>query len=563
MIICGIKLTHDGAVAVIKDNKLLFCDELEKIDNNNRYSEIMDVKVIEDVLKRNNLSLESVNLFAIDGWGGYDQDKLAIQPRLTIGDNHNFVSVVNKNATYDLPVSAYEEKSLKDELIIPKEFNKLNIGNKSYSYHSYLHVAGHVMSAYATSPFSSAQEDSYILIWDGGMYPRLYYFEQKKNSIINLGPLSFWVGNIYTIFSQHFGPFKIEGDFAKDDLSVAGKVMAYIAKGEVKEELFEIFEDIYYEKYNFPMGFANVFANEFKKKILNKYSDEDILASFHKYMELHLIKKLKKKINVYNFDPKNLAIAGGCGLNIKWNSAIRDSGIFKNIYVPPFPNDSGSAIGTACCANFYVNKISNLEWSVYSGPGVVHNAPGSGWSKKKCDIKELAKFIYESNEPVVIMNGRAELGPRALGNRSIVANPGSAKMKDILNNIKKRESYRPISPICLEEEAFKFFSPDISDRFMLFDYQATNLAKKNIPAVLHIDNTARLQTVSLKDNSFLYKLLICYYKISGIPILCNTSANMHGKGFFPDIRSVTSWGKVNYVWCENMIYIKNEKNKYE
>ena len=125
MIICGLKLTHDGAVAVIKDDKLLFCDEIEKINNNPRYSEILNTNTIHKVLKKNNLSLNDIDVFAIDGWGGYDQDKLAIQPRLTIEKKNNFISIKCNEKKYNLPVSQYEEDKIGDKLIISKKFNNL------------------------------------------------------------------------------------------------------------------------------------------------------------------------------------------------------------------------------------------------------------------------------------------------------------------------------------------------------------------------------------------------------------------------------------------------------
>ena len=144
--------------------------------------------------------------------------------------------------------------------------------------------------------------------------------------------------------------------------------MAYIALGQLKEELLPIFDNIYKVHYDKPMGFANIFANEFKRQIQGQdYKDEDILYSFHIYLERILIEKLSKKITRHGSKSKNLGISGGCALNIKWNSAVRNSGIFEKVYVPPFPNDSGSAIGAACCALFLHEDKTFLDWNVYSG----------------------------------------------------------------------------------------------------------------------------------------------------------------------------------------------------
>ena len=563
MIICGVKLTHDGAIALIDNGKLIFNIEMEKLNNNLRFTPIEETSVISEILNEFGYKLADINYFAVDGWGGDNQEELAVQPRLEIGEQSNRLAAKNKNVPYKLDIARYEEETLKSDVLESWKFSGLKIGDESFDYYSHLHVAGHIMSAYCTSNFSKEGDSSYILVWDGGMYPRLYYYDTDLNRIENLGPIFLLIGNIYTIFSQHFGPFKVNGNFAKDNLSVAGKVMAYIALGKVKKELFDLFNSIYTQCYQTPMGFANIFANEFKKKIMGQgYSDEDILASFHAYLEELLLEKLTKKINRHGRKCGNLCIAGGCALNIKWNSAIRESGIFSEVYVPPFPNDSGSAIGTACCLMMQMTGKSYLDWSVYSGPKVINNKPSEGWKERECSIEKLAVLLYETGEPIVFLNGNAELGPRALGNRSIIASAESMGMKDILNVVKKREKYRPVSPMCLEEKAKEIFDPGTPDPYMLFDHRVREQWKGKIPAICHLDGTARLQTIHFEQNPAVAKLLIEYDKLSGIPILCNTSANNNGCGFFPDVYSATDWNMVNYVWCDDTLYEKKEKVKF-
>jgi carbamoyltransferase len=563
MIICGLKLTHDGSVALIKDGKLVFNVELEKLNNNPRYTGIDDTYIITEILNENGFDISDVDHFAVDGWGGDDQDELAIQPRLEIGEQNNKLSAFNKNETYKMDIALYEEKTLKSNVLEGRKFSGLKIGNANLEYYSYLHVAGHIMSAYSSSVFSKKGESSYILVWDGGMYPRLYYFNAELKNVENLGPIFLFIGNMYTIFSQHFGPFKVSGNFAKDNLSIAGKVMAYIALGKVRRELFEHFDKIYTEFYTTPMGFANIFANEFKKKIEGQgYSDEDILTSFHIYLEEMIVEKLVKKIRRHDKKCGNLCIAGGCALNIKWNSAIRTSGMFNEVYVPPFPNDSGSAIGNACCTMLDKMRISFLDWDVYSGPKIKKNKPSEGWTSREFSIEDLARLLYENDEPVVFLNGNSELGPRALGNRSIIAPATKVKMKDVLNMIKKREYYRPVSPICLEERAREVFDPGIPDPYMLFDHKVRENWEGKIPAVCHLDKTARLQTVKTEQNKVVAELLAEYERLSGIPLLCNTSANFKGSGFFPDISSAANWNMANYIWCDNVLYEKKDKLKF-
>lgn len=562
MIICGLKLTHDGAVALIDRGKLIFCIEMEKIDDNPRYTSIEETDCISGILGKHGYDLSSIDVFCVDGWGGTDQDALALQPRLEIGENHNRLAVKNNNHPFRLDVAPYREKALTDDITREWRFSGLKIGNHDLEYSSYLHAAGHVLGAYCTSPFARVNESAYILAWDGGMYPRLYFFDTRTRKVENLGPLFLLIGNIYTIFSQYFGPFKVEGNFAKDNLSTAGKVMAYIALGKVREELFSLFSDIYVQSYDIPMGFANKFANEFKERINGQgYCDEDILASFHAYLEKLLLEKLYKKVKRFDRKCRNLCLVGGCGLNIKWNSAVRKSGLFDAVYVPPFPNDSGSALGTACCGLFYKTQQTALDWSVYSGPEIIHKGVSleNGWFSGNCSLKELARLLHEKNEPVVFLNGKAELGPRALGNRSIIAPAVSPHMKDILNRVKKREDYRPVSPICLEHRAPEIFDPGTKDPFMLFDHKMRREWQERVPAVLHLDGTARLQTVSHEENAVVSSLLQEYETLSGIPLLCNTSANYKGSGFFPSVESAVQWNKVNYVWCEDTLYQRKEK----
>jgi carbamoyltransferase len=165
--------------------------------------------------------------------------------------------------------------------------------------------------------------------------------------------------------------------------------------------------------------------------------------------------------------------------------------------------------------------------------------------------------LHKTGEPVVLLHGRAELGPRALGGRSIIAPAADPAMKQRLNDIKKREHYRPVAPICLAEHAPGIFSPGTPDPYMLFDHEIRPDWRDQIPAVIHLDGTARLQTVGPSDDPMLRELLAVYHDLSGIPVLCNTSANLHGSGFFPDVASALNWGKVRYVWTGGILHEKD------
>ncbi|MEQ9008873.1 MAG: carbamoyltransferase C-terminal domain-containing protein, partial [Ekhidna sp.] len=341
-----------------------------------------------------------------------------------------------------------------------------------------------------------------------------------------------------------------------EDLSIAGKVMAFIAKGQPREALIEQFESIVKNHLELSLNFPHSFVQRFKSNDDGQFSNEDILASMHVFLQRKLLDGLGKQLVRHSFKTHNICLTGGCALNIKWNSAIRNSGLFSNVWVHPFPNDSGSALGAACAKLMEVSAHRSIRWNVYQGPTVSRTKIGENWHQYSGDATQLAELLAKVQKPVVIIDGPAELGPRALGSRSILAPAHSPEMKDILNRIKNREPYRPVAPICLEEDAPAIFDPGSADPYMLFDHQVRKDWIERIPAVIHLDGTARLQTVGKHDNPFLYELLREYKKITSVPVLCNTSANYSGKGFFPDVRSVMEWGMVNYIWSNGQIYIK-------
>jgi carbamoyltransferase len=539
MIICGLKLTHDASIALIDGQRLIFCYEMEKLDNSPRYSTFnISLQRVREIFDRHGYRFENVDEFVIDGWT--PSQKVC----LDFGSGNEIIDLAE-----------YGSFVVKQNVMEKKRFRM----KSGLEYSSYLHVAGHVASAYCTSPMAGSGEDSYVLIWDGGMYPQLFYYYARTNVIENVGLLFPIIGNVYAIFSQHFGPFKTSKEVI-DDLSVAGKVMAYIAKGTFRQEMIPVFQSIYKDFADRGMDFGMELASEFIRRTSKyHYPAEDILCTFHTYLEGLLVERLEAKLKKDKWRTRNLCFAGGSALNIKWNSAIRNTGLFDKVWVPPFPNDSGSSIGAACCGMIERRGCSSLEWDVFSGPALWEDFPIRGWKKKRAEVDVLALQLFLEDEPIVFLNGRAELGPRALGNRSILAPATGAYMKGLLNHIKGREEYRPVAPICLEEGAKDIFIPGTPDPYMLFDHIVRPEWKARIPAVCHIDGTARLQTVNAKENPVIYGLLCEYKKLSGTPLLCNTSANYNGKGFFPDISSAMQWGGVNYVWSANTLYQKEEK----
>lgn len=542
MTICGIKMTHDGSIALIDGQRLVFCYEMEKLRNFERYARLqLNIPEINEIFSRHGYAFADTDRFVFDGW------HLDLPQYIGAGNSAIHINLAEYGGLIQQTENAMHRKTF-----------SMDVEGLNIDYSSYYHVAGHIASAYCTSPMSKAGEDSYVLIWDGGMYPQLFYYHNRTNTVDNLGLLFPIIGNIYSIFSQYFGPFKRVD--VSEDLSVAGKVMAYIAMGNYRKEMIDVFHSLYEKHNDKGKAFASILAQEFiRLTAFHNYTPADILHTFHVFLEHLLVEKLTEAIGNHNGRINNLCFAGGSALNIKWNSAIRNSGLFANVWVPPFPNDSGSAIGTACCEMIHNTGLNYLDWNVFSGPPIVENYANSGWIRKEFPVAALAHLLFEENEPVIFLNGRAELGPRALGSRSILAPATHPYMKQLLNQIKNREDYRPVAPVCLEDDAKDIFEPGFKDEYMLFDHYVRPEWKERIPAICHLDGTARLQTVNESDNPLLFQLLTEYKKVSGIPLLCNTSANFNKRGFFPDVSSAINWNQLNYVWCDNSLYEKKEK----
>lgn len=240
-----------------------------------------------------------------------------------------------------------------------------------------------------------------------------------------------------------------------------------------------------------------------------------------------------------------LALAGGCALNSVANGKIFERTPFREVYVQPAAGDNGTAIGAA----FYVQHAvlrrprEYVMRDAYTGPGfdeaqvtgAIEKARASGWDPKigvrRLDDADLYREVaaaVASGKVVGWFQGRMEFGPRALGNRSIVADPRRADMKDILNKrIKHRETYRPFAPSVLEEKASEIFERGEPSPFMLMVYKVREAQRARIPAVTHVDDTGRLQTVSAATNPRYHALIAEFERQTGVPLVLNTSFNEH------------------------------------
>ncbi|MGH3669635.1 MAG: carbamoyltransferase N-terminal domain-containing protein [Pseudonocardiaceae bacterium] len=563
LLIGGIKLTQSGGLALLEENNLIFNTEVQKLDNNSRYSDVRDLRILPEMLSDFGYQPPEVDHWVIDGWDG------AV---------HGHVSLFDHGTPIELTVAPYRETARTGNPALPAHTGKIRLGGKATEYISYVHVASHLAAAYCTSPFARRKEPSFVLVWDGGCFPRLYYVNEL--GLIEPGGEAFpLIGHFYSMTSQYWGPLRRPNKSTHvDDLSAAGKLMAYIALGTAKAQFIQVFRELFYKHFEANTTQVHKYreaiigcgsTGERSHSYVHAYledtrtyfesigaADEDILASAHKFIEELLLDRISAKIhNWKGHGPWNLCFAGGCALNIKWNSALRTHPCIAAMWVPPFPDDSGSAIGTACLRLGNGHGLQAITWNPRLGPALIDTAQlSAGWSARPCGPEQLAQLLHEDAKPVVLLNGRAELGPRALGARSIVAPAIDPRMKDLLNEVKRREYYRPVAPICLTESAPEIFDPGTPDPHMLFEHRVRPQWVDRIPAVLHLDGTARLQTVSDVDDPNLAAILRAYRDLSGIPVLCNTSANYSGRSFFPDAASAMEWGMIDRVWVEGTLY---------
>jgi carbamoyltransferase len=545
VIICGIKLTHDAGVALVDGGRLVFSVEVEKLANNPRHHELDDFELVGAVLADFGYELRDVDRFVLDGWG-------STPPlRRTWG---------GYRITLDL--APYRRGIVSADLMRPYRFQTLDLRYTSYS-----HYAGHVAGAYCTSPFARAGESAYVLCWDGAMFPFLYRYDGDAATVVDLGPLFLMLGDTYHELAQLYEPFDAPIKWPHT-LALPGKIMAYIAFGEPDERAIDMLQVGYVEAKDAVFGTkdpgAQLKGEQAGRRILEHMrsrlsvpgvSADDMIASIHAFLARTLVSSLSAAIEADGARTPNLCLVGGCALNIKWNRAIRSAGCAEHVWIPPFPNDAGSALGTACCELLGLGGARHLEWHHYAGPELLDTASvAEGWTARSLSIAGLARLLHESGAPVVYLDGRAELGPRSLGHRSILAPAVSAAMKSTINTVKGREPYRPVAPMCLEHRAPEVFSPGTPDPYMLFDHDVRADWLDRVPAICHLDATARLQTVSHEDEPRLFELLSEYEALSGIPLLCNTSANHRGSGFFPDVASAMRWGRVRAVWSAGVLY---------
>ncbi|TDR80066.1 carbamoyltransferase C-terminal domain-containing protein [Paludibacterium purpuratum] len=538
----GLKLTHDGSVALVRNGKLDFCWEAEKVDGNRRYANIPDLELMFRVLRQEAVDIGDVDVLSIDGWR----------------KQHRKQALFGEPIEFDINSYINHFPNTLDP------FDPVNGKIKEYPFESYAHYINHVSVAYFLSPHAKAQPDRtvHVLVWDGAMMPAMYKVDPVKKSIEFECFLFLLLGDAYHEFAQHFWPFDGGLEWPAT-LSIPGKLMAYTALGKVSKPAVQQYEEIY--ESIFKEAIHTEFESRQRIKLLIQQAvqlpliDQDALASWHEFLGKKLCRSVEEYFSSQAEQDAVLLLAGGCALNIKWNTELCKVPGVGTVWVPPVPNDAGNAIGACLTAKAARGDFSAVAWSVFSGPEIIlpEEVP-AGWKKQPCSVAELA-MLLASGEIVVCLTGRAEIGPRALGHRSILASPFVKGMKDRLNLIKKRESYRPISPMCREEAVFKYFDGPTLSEYMLFEMDVRSEYGELLAEACHVDGTARVQSVNEQFEPKLFQLLTEFEKHTGYPILCNTSANDNGTGFFGKITDCMNWGRVGKIWDGDALYTRESE----
>ncbi|OLL30995.1 proline dehydrogenase [Burkholderia sp. SRS-W-2-2016] len=491
MLILSFKGGHDGTLAAIDNGKLLFSLEAEK-DSFPRYDRITPELVTLAAQRLDRIP----DAIAISGW---------------VKGFHS-VERQTEAGYYGWDKSGVRHRSQ-------------NFMGKEVTVFSSTHERSHILGAYGMSPYSQG-EPVYCLVWEGNIGD---FYEIDADVVVHhIGRVLTDPGNKYSslfmIGDPGFPPIK--GHFRYED---AGKLMAlaaYSDRAPASADEKKLIDTILgadglllgrpKDSYDWSPFYNVGVASTAFKNLAGKFSDE-LFERFHTFARQHLTKGYP------------LLISGGCGLNCDWNTSWEESGLFESVFVPPCPNDSGSAIGTAIDAQHFLTGDAKIEWSVYAGDEFQEDVAGvpDGFSEYPLDLGALAQFI-ESGNVVAWVQGRYEIGPRALGHRSILAAPFSVETTTRLNRIKNREDYRPIAPLCLEEDAAALFGRERPSPYML---HFSRVRDESLKAITHVDGSARVQTVSRGSTPELYDLLKAFKQQTGYGVLCNTSLNFNGRGF--------------------------------
>ena len=548
MYILGLNVFHgDASACIFKDGKLICAAEEERFTRI-KHSAGFPKHAIEFCLTDSNVRLENVDYIAINR-----NPKLRIFKKIIYAIKNQFriKNFFNRLKNYR-KINSLELEFSKNFNIDPSKLKK-----------KIINIDHHLAHA-ASSVFPSGFDNTNYITIDGFgdfLSTTIGFYDGKKFNKINEVQFPHSLGLFYTAITQYLG-FKNYGDEYKVmGLAPYGKPTFFDQMQDIvsfnSNKLFNLnLKYFVHHDKGLEMSWldgkptiSDVYSEKLKSLLGPERSHKDEISQIHKNIAASTQKIFESilfdilNLLYENNKNNNLCISGGCGMNSVANGKIVENTKFKNVYVNHSPGDSGGAIGAGIFVQKKYNKI-NIQSvdNPYLGNSYTNENVKNLLEEKKYIFEKenisFEKFNSEENLLSFVANeltkkkiigffqGRMEFGPRALGNRSIIADPREKNIRDILNlKIKRRESFRPFAPSILKEHSSDWFETDDDVPFMSKVYLVKEDKKKLIPAVVHVDGSGRLQTVTKNHNNRYHKLISKFYDITSIPLILNTSFN--------------------------------------
>ena len=589
---------HDSAAALIIDGNIISAAQEERFSRK-KYDSRYPFNAIEFVLKNSKVKLSQVDYIVF-----FEKPFLKFERLLET--YLAFAPKGFKSFCMSMPIwlreKLFQKKFLFEKL--KEHDDNFNDINKIYfSEHHYSHAA----SAFYPSPF----KDAVILTLDGvGEWATTTIAIGKDNDIKMLREIHFphSIGLLYSAFTYYTG-FKVNsGEYKVMGLAPYGEPKY---KNTILKELIDLKDDgtfrLNMKYFNYATGLTmtnNKFENLFGQKARNP--DKDLLTEFHMDIAAsiqavieEIVMKLTKSLSK-EFNSENLCMAGGVALNCVANGKIIKNNVFKNIWIQPAAGDAGGSLGAALAfwhkelgnkRNPNLNKKDEMS-GAYLGPSfdndqIEETLKSLKAKYQKQNDESLFNLIaneLKNKKTVGWFQGRMEFGPRALGARSIIADPRSDKMQKELNlKVKFRESFRPFAPSVLREDLSDWFELNCDSPYMLlvsnikknlqipmnesdqklFGINKLNVKRSSIPAVTHVDYSARVQTVHKETNPRYYNLIKKFKEITNCPVLVNTSFNVRGEPIVCTVEDAFRCfmrTNLDILVCENFILYKQEQD---
>ena len=505
MIILGIThpILSTTAAALVRDGEILSSVEEERFTRIKQAPRMLPFNAIDWCLKNSGISYDDVDIIAV-GWDGYNSKK-EMEDHLTEHQKDEAIFWSECIGVEKIFLN-FVKKRFKNSKIV-------NVRHHIAHAASSCLVSGFEKSLFLTLDARGENESGIMGIYENGDFQILRRLSRYES-----------LGELYSKFTSAIG---FRSHFEE------GKTMGLAPYGSPIKSLIDIAKIDKNGKIIIDgQRLTGLGQNSFSGDDPTKDERKDIAATAQYILEkcaLSLVEQLKEVSNI-----SKICISGGSALNIDMNSKILNSDGIDDIFIQPASGDAGTALGAALYVHhqYSSKKICTME-DAYLGPEII-NSEVKEYLENSCiaykqlsDVpNEIAKILSE-NKIVAWIQGRAEFGPRALGSRSLLANPTNPEMWKKLNKVKGREYWRPLAPSVIEEKTSNYFSnKKPKSPFMLLSSTVKNEQKEKIPAVVHVDGTARQQTVSKKSNQLYWDLLNEFEKINGVPVLINTSLNL-------------------------------------